>query len=64
MGGETRCTSPKFATLGVAGAGGAPGNDTGAHRAQQAYEMKRPKGPHTVNKLHNLYEDGVKKHLP
>jgi hypothetical protein len=30
MGGGTRCTSPKFTTSGVSGAGGAPGNGTGA----------------------------------
>jgi hypothetical protein len=48
MGGETRCTGPQFTTSGVAEAEGAPGNDTGAHRARsRPNEMKRLKGPHT-----------------
>ena len=44
MGGETRYTSPKITTSGVAEAEGAPGIGTGAQRAQQVNEMKRPQG--------------------
>lgn len=51
MDGETRYNSPKFTTSGVEEAEGAPGSDTGAHRAQLVYEIKRLKGPCTVNKL-------------
>jgi hypothetical protein len=52
MGGEARCNSPQFTTSGVAEAEGAPGIDTGAHRAHKVIEMKRPQEPHTVNMLH------------